>query len=150
MNNMQLNSPSRPVRARNAGFSLMEMLIVLGIMGLLVGIVITNFQGIFAGAETDAAEQFVRNSVDAPLTAYKIHMGNFPTTEQGLAALVNPPGGDKASRWKGPYIKDRKVPIDPWGNPYNYRYPGQHNPNGYDVWSNGPDGVPSADDIGNW
>lgn len=148
MKNMKGNRPLS--RRGNSGFSLMEMLIVLGIMGMLVGIVITRFDTIFQGAEEDAAKQFVTQSLEAPLMSYRLHMGSYPTTEEGLQALVQPPSGPKASRWKGPYIKDTKVPEDPWGNPYQYRFPGQKNPNGYDVWSLGKDGQPSGDDIGNW
>lgn len=147
MKHMNSERPARR-RSRNAGFSLMEMLIVLGIMGMLVGIVIANFQGIFGGAQEDTARQFVNNSIKAPLMSYRMHMGGYPTTEQGLAALYNAPTGERASRWKGPYIE--KLPEDPWGNAYQYRFPGQKNPQGYDVWSLGPDGQQSADDIGNW
>jgi general secretion pathway protein G len=77
-------------------------------------------------------------------------VGNFPTTEQGLDALIKAPAG-KEQRWKGPYIKEKA--IDPWGNPYKYQFPGTRNVSGqrsYDIWSLGEDGTESNDDIGNW
>ena len=135
-------------RARRSGFTLMEMLIVLGIIGLLMGILVVGFGNITSGAEEQTAGIFVNQTIKAPLQAYRMHMGGYPSTEAGLGALLNSPGGARASRWKGPYVD--KLPEDPWGNPYQYRYPGQRNPRGYDVWSNGPDGRPSEDDIGNW
>jgi general secretion pathway protein G len=91
---------------------------------------------------------FVQASVKAPLQQYRMHMGSYPSTEEGLNALLDAPGGDKARHWKGPYIDT--LPEDPWKNRYQYRFPGQHNPRGYDIWSMGPDGRPSDDDIGNW
>ena len=99
----------------------------------------------------DIAKLFVSQSMQAPLAAYRIHVGHDPTTEEGLAALARCPKGLE-ERWKGPYVRvdEDKLPSDPWGRPYQYRCPGVHNPNGYDLWSLGPDGVPSRDDIGNW
>lgn len=125
------------------------MLIVLAIIALIVSFVVTNFSGIFGGAQDDVARNFVHNGLEAPLTAYRIHMGSYPTNEQGgLNALLTAPA-ERASRWNGPYIK--QAPIDPWGNAYNYRFPGTKNPEGYDLWSSGPDGTTGTpDDIGNW
>ena len=80
--------------------------------------------------------------------SYKLAIGKYPSTEEGLNALLNAPesAGD---RWKGPYV--RSLPLDPWGNPYQYRYPAQKSKDGYDVWSMGPDGQnETEDDIGNW
>lgn len=80
---------------------------------------------------------------------YKIDNGAFPTTAEGLRALrVAPAAASAASTWNGPYIEHEA--IDPWGNPYQYRCPGLHHPERYDIWSLGPDGVESDDDIGNW
>jgi general secretion pathway protein G len=92
-------------------------------------------------------EVFVNESLETPLYRYKIDNGAFPSTEQGLAALLKPPP-ETQDTWRGPYIDDE--PIDPWGNPYQYRQPGLHHPERYDIWSLGPDGVASDDDIGNW
>ena len=93
-------------------------------------------------------ESFVNNSLATPLMSYKLAIGKYPSTEEGLNALLNAPesAGD---RWKGPYV--RSLPLDPWGNPYQYRYPAQKSKDGYDVWSMGPDGQnETEDDIGNW
>jgi general secretion pathway protein G len=82
---------------------------------------------------------------------YKLATGHFPTTEQNLKALIAAPDGE--SGWRGPYLADniKDVPKDPWGNYYQYQYPGTHNTNSYDCWSMGPDGQNgTADDIGNW
>lgn len=91
---------------------------------------------------------FVKQTIQTPLTTFKLHVGRLPTTAEGLAALVTcPPGAE--GKWQGPYIEG-KVPFDPWGQPYQYRQPGTRGALPYDVWSLGPDRVPSADDIGNW
>ena len=132
------------------GFSLIEILIVLALMGMLLGLVIFNSESIFGGGQKKVAKLFVSKSVDIPLMAYRSHVGNYPSTEEGLSALLKAPMG-KASRWQGPYIKDRDGLLDPWGNPYQYRYPGVHNRNSYDIWSMGPGGQSGDDDdIGNW
>jgi len=138
------------LRHRKDGFSLIEILIVIALIAMLATLVIGNFTGILGGQEIKTTEEFVNNSLQAPMVAYKLDMGSYPSTEQGLQALVKPPS-ENANRWRGPYIKS--LPEDPWGNPYQYRYPGSKNingPRGYDVWSLGPDGVESGDDIGNW
>jgi general secretion pathway protein G len=91
----------------------------------------------------------VNNTIQAPLLSYRMHVGNYPSTAEGLAALVNRPEGN--TRWRGPYLERSSQLMDPWGNPFQYRFPGERNPGSYDVWSNGPDGLPgTADDIGNW
>ena len=92
----------------------------------------------------------MNQTVKLGFTAYKIDLGSYPSTEEGISALAKAPAG-KETRWKGPYIE--KVPADPWGNAYQYRFPGSKNINGssgYDIWSLGEDGTESADDIGNW
>ena len=133
-----------------SGFSLMEILIVLALMGMLLGLVVFNSESIFGGGQKQVAKLFVTKSIDVPLMAYRSHVGNYPSTEEGLGALLKAPMG-KSSRWQGPYIKDREGLLDPWGNPYQYRYPGTHNRNSYDVWSMGPSGQSGTDDdIGNW
>jgi len=133
-----------------AGFTLLEILVVLAIIGLLVGLAVSNVGKIFGGSQTDIARIFVTTSMQTPLTTYRIHMGDYPSTSEGLAALVNAPSA-KADRWQGPYLADGNLPKDPWGEPYQYRNPGTHNKTGYDLWSKGPDkqdGTP--DDVGNW
>ncbi len=120
---------------------------MLALLAVLGAFTVVAFTGILQGSSENAAELFVKNTLEAPLLKYKLDTGNYPTSEQGLQALVTPPAGT-AGRWKGPYL--RELPRDPWGNPYQYRFPGQHNPGGYDIWSFGPDGVEGNDDIGNW
>ena len=136
--------------SRRRGFTLLEILVVLAIVGLLVGLAVTNTGKIFGGAQGSTAQLFVQTSMKTPLTGYRMAVGNYPTTAEGLQALVTAPSG-KADRWSGPYIEGNKVPLDPWGNPYQYAFPGTRNKDAYDLWSRGPDGQDgTADDIGNW
>jgi general secretion pathway protein G len=140
-----------PCSRRAAGaFTLLEILVVLAIIGLLVSLAVTNVGNLFSGSQKDIAKLFVTQSMQAPLQAYKMAMGDYPTTAEGLQALVTPPA-NRADRWRGPYLQDSKLPVDPWGEPYQYRYPGVKNKNGFDLWSKGPDKTDGTDDdIGNW
>jgi general secretion pathway protein G len=137
-------------RSRRA-FTLLEIMVVLAIIGLIATLAITNLTGTFDGAKKDTAEMFVKQVVQLPLQQYSIHVGSYPSTADGLQALLTAPA-NKADRWRGPYVKETSgIPVDPWKQPYQYRYPGVKNKNGYDLWSKGPDeqdGTP--DDIGNW
>jgi general secretion pathway protein G len=131
---------------------MMELLVVLGILALLATLAISNVTGIFGGAQTATASLFVKESMNTSLFTYKLHVGDYPSTAEGLQALLVAPG-NKSDRWRGPYLKDgTKVPIlDPWGEPYQYRYPGTRSKTGYDLWSKGPDKIDgNEDDIGNW
>ena len=133
---------------RTQGFSLVEMLIVIGLIALVGSLVIGRVGNLFGGAQEDIAQNFVKNSLKAPLLKYRIDLGSYPTTEVGLNGLVKAPAG-KENKWKGAYTEE--LPDDPWGNPYQYRYPGTKNTDSYDLWSKGPDGnSDTADDIGNW
>ncbi len=85
--------------------------------------------------------------VKAPLMAYRLQIGHYPTTAEGLEALLKAPPGNKG-RWAGPYL-DQAL-LDSWGRPYGYRCPGVHSSVGFDIWSEGPDPSSSEDDIGNW
>jgi general secretion pathway protein G len=143
-----MNSTHPRRHGRRAAFTLMEILIVIALIALLVGLSVTKLGGLLTGGEKDIAQQFVNSSLKAPLMAYRIRLGSYPTTAQGLQALLAAPEG--ATKWSGPYIEGGKIPEDPWKRPYQYRCPGTKNPDGYDVFSFGPDGVESADDIGNW
>ena len=151
MQKTSLVSRRRPLLSRaRRGFTMMELLVVLAILGLLAGLAISNIHGIFGGAQGQAADLFVRESVKAPLFTYRMHMGDYPSTAEGLQALITRPAA-KAEKWVGPYITESKVPTDPWGEPYQYAYPGSHNKGSYDLWSKGPDKQSgTADDIGNW
>ncbi len=137
-------------RSRAAGFSLIEILIVIALIAVLATVTIGNLDTVFGGQQEKVADIFVNQTAKIGLTPYKLDMGNYPTTEQGLQALIRAPAGKEAD-WNGPYLEE--IPPDPWKNPYQYRYPGSKNINGargYDIWSHGPDGTESADDIGNW
>ncbi len=134
---------------RKAGFTLVEILLVIALIALLAGFLIVNAGNIFGSNQQEIAKTWVNTTIKTPLFAYMANMGSYPSTEEGLKALKTAPEG-KATRWKGPYIEG-SMPNDPWGNPYQYKYPGERNKQGYDVWSMGPDGQSgTADDIGNW
>lgn len=144
---MNINNQSLVLKhRREAGFSLIEILIVLALIAGIIGLLVTNLDVILGKNKVRLAKVFIEN-LDTPLMAYRLDMGNYPSTDEGLQALKTAPAG-KEKRWSGPYLK--KLPNDPWNNPYQYRFPGIKNPTSYDVWSFGPDGVESDDDIGNW
>jgi len=134
------------------GFTLLEILVALAIIGLLAGLAISNSDRIFGQSQETVARIFVRDSLKTSLVRYKIDVGDYPSTEEGVAALIAPVAG-KADRWRGLYVDapGGRLPMDPWGEPYRYRYPGVKNQNGYDLYSLGPDRVEgTSDDIGNW
>ncbi len=139
---------SRALSSRR-GFTLIEIMLVIGLMVLLVGLVVTNVDNLFGNNQATLVQFKVKESFKTPLTSYRIHMGNFPTTQQGLKALIQRPEND-GGRWRGPYIEGEENLIDAWGNPLQYRYPGTNNPTSYDLFSLGPDGTESGDDITNW
>jgi len=131
-------------------FTVLEIMVVIAIIGMLVGLTVTNLDKLLGDSKTDLASVFVKSSIKVPLQQYSMHMGDYPTTAEGLQALITAPA-NKADRWRGPYLQESKIPEDPWKRPYQYRYPGTHNKNSYDVFSFGPSG---RDDekttIGNW
>lgn len=127
----------------------MEMLLVLGIIALLVGMGTYMMINVLGDAEEGKVKGDIQ-ALNASLIRYKTKGGLYPTTEQGLKALaVRPTDGPKPRSWK-PLLREQAL-YDPWGNPYQYRYPGKHNPDTYDVFSMGIDGKEGTeDDIGNW
>jgi general secretion pathway protein G len=131
-------------------FTMMELLVVLAILGLLAGLAISNVTGIFGGAQESTARLFVKESLKTSLFTYRMMMSDYPTTAEGLQALVTAPAG-KEGKWRQPFIEGGKVPLDPWGEPYQYAYPGTKTKGSYDLWSKGADKQSgTADDIGNW
>jgi len=131
-----------------AGFTLIEMIIVVVIIGLLAGLVAPQFMKQQGRAETKTARAQIELFGTA-LDTFRLDVGRYPTSQEGLAALMQKPGG--ADRWDGPYLK-KDLPPDPWGKPYVYKSPGEHGP--YDIISYGADGVPGGDgdnrDINSW
>ena len=133
------------------GFTLIEILLVVVIILVLAAMVVPNFAGKGKQARTAAAKADIDANLSTALDLYELDNGRYPTTEQGIKSLVEKPNSSPVpANWNGPYVKKKRIPIDPWGKDYVYTSPGQHNTDGYDLSSNGPDGVTSDDDIVNW
>jgi len=130
----------------NQGFTLIELLVVILILGLLAGIVGPRLFGHADEAKQTKARVQIEN-LSSALKMYKIDNGIFPSSEQGLEALVaQPQGGDIPKKWKkGGYLAKKQIPKDPWGNDYVYLCPGVHDD--FDITSYGADGVPGGDDF---
>lgn len=132
-------------RKHQAAFTLVELLLVVTIIGILAGAVLVNFSGRADEAKKTRAKNDIA-SLGTALSMYDLTIGGYPTTEQGLNALVEDPG---VEGWKKPFLQ-RKSFTDPWGNEYRYVYPGSRGIE-YDLFSVGPDGQEGTeDDIGNW
>jgi general secretion pathway protein G len=140
---------NRRYRRRGAGFTLVELLVVLAILGLLAGLVGPQVMKFLGSSKTKTAGLQIED-LGATLDLYRLEVGRYPSTSEGLSALVSDPGN--APNWNGPYLKKSEVPKDPWGNDYQYRAPGQNGP--YDIWSLGSDGQEGGDgeaqDIQSW
>ena len=136
----------------NQGFTLIEILVVVAIIGILMTTIATTFLGRADRAKYDLAGSQV-TQLEAALEMYKIDNGRYPTQDQGLAALVTKPTGEPVPRRWLPYAKAKQIK-DPWRNPFQYRVPGEHNPHSFDIWSFGSDGKSGGEgvdaDIGNW
>jgi general secretion pathway protein G len=130
------------------GFTLLELLVVMVIIGLLAGYVGPKFFAHIGKAEVKTARAQI-DSLEKALDAYRLDVGSYPSTEQGLVSLVQAPA--EQPQWKGPYLK-KGVPEDPWHHPYQYKAPGEHGE--FDLFSLGKDGQPGgtgeAEDIVNW
>ena len=135
-------------RSLRLGFTLMEMLIVLTIIALLMGMVIFHVTSFSAGSEKTKARADIL-AFKEMLASYQLDNETLPTTEQGLKALWSMPTVEPIpAHWRAQLDTET---LDPWGHSYQYRNPGKHNPDSYDVFSMGPDGKPDTDDdIGNW
>ncbi|MBK8648236.1 MAG: type II secretion system major pseudopilin GspG [Gemmatimonadetes bacterium] len=138
----------RPAR----GFTLLELLVVIIVLGLLAGLVAPQIFGRVGEAKVTTARTQM-SLVGTALDSYRLDNGAYPTTEQGLQALREKPTREPiATNWRGPYLR-KEVPLDPWGRAYVYRAPGSRNPNGYDLSTLGRDGTEGgtgedADQIG--
>lgn len=133
------------------GFTLVEIMLVVIILGVLVAMVVPNLAGRGEQARRSAALADIESNLATALDLYEFDNGRYPTTEQGLAALlVVPTSSPVPTNWNGPYLKKRKLPRDPWGNEYRYACPGIKNTDAYDLFSLGSDSVESKDDVANW
>ncbi|MBL8812557.1 MAG: type II secretion system major pseudopilin GspG [Planctomycetaceae bacterium] len=133
---------------RRRGFTLMEVLLVLGILGVIMAMVVPRVLGRQQHANADATRVSI-GGLSQALKLYALdHAGSFPSSSEGLEVLIRQPSRKDAS-WKGPYLD--KMPKDAWGEALQYRYPGTHNTDSFDISSAGPDRRHgTADDIGNW
>jgi general secretion pathway protein G len=134
-----------------AGFSLIEILLVVIIIGTLAAMVVPRLAGRSDQARIATAKADIEVNIPTALKLYELDNGYFPTTAQGLAALLKKPTASPVPQnWNGPYLE--KTPVDPWGRPYQYESPGQHRPHDYDLHSLGKNSKPEAkdDDVVNW
>ena len=132
-------------RRSQAGFTLLEILVVIAILGLLIGLVAPAALRQLGGARVSVAKQSIER-IGSVLDLYKLDAGSYPTTEQGLAALAEQPRSVTA--WNGPYIKGG-VPVDPWSHPWSYKNPSTRSGHDYDLCSQGPSGAGGTDQICN-
>jgi general secretion pathway protein G len=141
--------PRRRARGGEAGFTLVEILVVITIIGLIMALVGPRVLNYLAESKVKAARIQVE-SFASSLDLFYLDAGRYPSTSEGLAALAQRPGG--VETWNGPYLRTGAVPNDPWGHPYVYRSPGEHGP--YDIVSFGADGqqggTGTAADIESW
>lgn len=134
------------LRRAREGFTLIELLLVVVIIGILAAMVVPSIIGRADEARVEAARADLKVFSDA-LDQYQMHVGKYPTTDEGLAALLSCPASVKdATKWKGPYLKATSVPKDPWGGEYVYKFPSERGLNWPDVYCMGPDGQPNTED----
>ena len=140
----------KKVKSRTvSAFTLIELMLVVIIIGVLAAMVLPRLAGRSEQAKMAVANTDISANIAVALDLFELDNGRYPTTEQGLSALKVKPGDfSEGSNWHGPYLK--KEPKDPWGKTYEYRCPATHEGKDYDLFSLGPDGVESNDDIGNW
>lgn len=132
---------------RGRGFTLIEVLLVMAILGVIAGMVVPRLLGRQTHANADATRLTIKGLEQAVKLYALDHHGEFPTTAQGIDALLTAPSGASVN-WRGPYLD--APPKDAWGRPLTYAYPGRRNPRGYDIGSSGADGAEgTADDIYN-
>ena len=136
-------------RAGEAGFTLVELLVVMVILVLLAGLVAPRVMGYLSSSRTKTAKVQIE-SLSTSLELFKLDVGRYPNEREGLDALIARPGN--MANWNGPYLQKNKVPADPWGQPYHYRYPGQGGR--FDIFSLGADnqqgGEGEDQDVASW
>ncbi|MDR0587577.1 MAG: type II secretion system major pseudopilin GspG [Burkholderiales bacterium] len=130
-------------KIKQSGMTLIEILIVLVLIAVVMGIVAANFGERGEQAKVKAAQIDIQNIVNT-LDLFKLEVGRYPTQSEGLQALISAPSG--LSRWNGPYWKQNKLPVDPWGNDYRYVQPGK-NGMPYEIISLGADGVEGGEGV---
>lgn len=139
---------SKNILRKQEGFTLVELIVVVIIIGLLSGLVLPQFIRQSERATARAAKAQIE-LLGTALDTFRLDVGRYPTSQEGLQALTQKPGG--VDRWDGPYLR-KEVPNDPWGRPYIYKSPGDHGP--YDILSYGADGVPGGEgndrDVVSW
>ena len=133
-------------RSHRSAFTLIELLCVLVILAVLAAVVVPKFTSRTEQAKSTVAKADIA-TIEGAIDRFQVDTGRFPTNDEGLRALVEQPGN--VQNWQGPYIK-KGMPLDPWQQPYVYRFPGTHNVNEYDLFSMGADGREGADDVTNW
>ena len=146
---MQVDGMTSRKRARRA-FTLIELLVVVTIIGILAALVVPRIVGRIGGAKQAVARTNLK-ALEVAVLGFQVDCGRFPTTQEGVWALVRPPS-DVSEKWQGPYAKEKEI-LDPWDEEYHYRYPGLENPD-FDLFSLGADkqegGEGEDADIGNW
>ena len=137
-------------QTRAKAFSLIELLVVVIILGVLAAMIVPQFLGTTQEAKVSAAKANI-SLLESALERFNLHMDRYPTTEEGLNALVEKPASDEG-KWKGPYITVLRQ--DPWNQPFQYRQPGVRSKGRFDVWSRGAGGTDGGEgdaaDVGNW
>ena len=135
---------------KRRGFTLIEIMVVVVILGILAATISQQFIGTTHDAKVTAAKSAIAE-LESALERFHLNMDRHPTSEEGLKVMVEPPSTD-ATKWRGPYIN--RLRQDPWSNPYQYRSPGVHHPSSFDIWSRGAGGAEGGEgeaaDIGNW
>ena len=130
---------------RRKGFTLVELMLVVIIIGTLVAMIMPRLTGRSEQARVAAAQADIQANIATALKLYELDNGCFPDTSEGLEALLK--RSTSATNWNGPYLE--RKPLDPWGREYKYKWPGEHRAD-YDLYSLGKDGTESNDDVTNW
>jgi general secretion pathway protein G len=134
---------------KQSGFTLLELLVVLGIIAMLAGIVGPQVMKHMGESKTKAAKVQIED-LSATMDMYKLDAGSYPNSQQGLQALIEAP--DNAKRWNGPYLSKSKIPLDPWQNEYHFVSPGEHGK--FDIFSYGADDKEGGEgedrDVNSW